>query len=399
MTMRKWRLILLIAGLWGMLSMGSVLGAPANPRISMNIQNAEVKDVLTSLAATGGVNMIVDETVKGKISLSLYNTPLDEAIDMVVKARGLNYQKMADGTIVVAEAKTLLAGFGAVTVLPLKYAIAAEAKKALAGVVADERLKVDESSNSLVHFGPPSEAALVRAAVEGLDIPYKQVTLEAQVLEVKKTASKDFGVEWSWAQGPMQSGATGDENYENRGAIRFGRAPDGKPYEFRFQAKINALVAKGDAKVLAKPRISTITGKEAKILIGDKIPVQKEVIVDGKSQVSIDYVDTGIRLVYTPIVSPDGMVRAHLLTEVSEPLPALGGTNYQIRTRTAETDLRMADGETLVIGGLINSQNTRSRGKVPVLGDIPILGAFFKNSSNSNEETEIVVVLTARIAQ
>lgn len=377
----------------------SVSVGHAAPGITMNVQNAEVRDVLASFAVVGGVNIVVDETVKGKISLNLRNVPMDKALDLVVKTRGLAYQKMPDGTIVVADDKTLAAGFGTVTVFQLKYALAAEAKKSLASVVSGDRLKADEASNALVLFGSPGEADQVRAAVEMLDIPYRQVTIEAQVLEIKKTASKDLGVNWSWAPGPMQSGASGDENYPNRGAISFGKAPDGQPYQFRFQAKINALIEKGDARILAKPRVSTISGKEAKILIGDKIPVQKESIVDGKIQTTVDYVDTGIRLVYTPVINPDGMVRAHLLTEVSEPLPALGGKNYQIRTRNAETDFRMADGETLVIGGLLNSKASQTRSRVPILGDLPILGPFFRNNSNSNEETEIVVTLTATVAK
>lgn len=371
--------------------------APAYSRVSMTVENGDVRDVLSSLAAVGRVNIVVDESVKGKISLSLNNVGLLDALDMVVKTRGFAYQVMPDGTIVVAEAKTLLAGYGMVTVFPLKYAVATEVKKAVAGVVPDDRLKVIESTNTLVHFGSPSEAATLYNAVNSLDVPGRQVTIEAQVVQIKKTVGDSFGIDWSWAPGPQQSAATGTENYENLGAIRFGRAPDGKPYEFRYSAKINALVSHGDAKVLAKPRVSTISGKEAKILVGDKIPVQSQTTTNGTTSTTITYVDTGIRLVYTPIVSPEGQIQAHLLAEVSEPSAALGGTNYQISTRTAETDVIMKDGETLVIGGLINSKTTHDRNQVPILSQVPILGALFKSSTTTKEDTEIVVFLTATI--
>lgn len=109
--------------------------------------------------------------------------------------------------------------------------------------------------------------------------------------------------------------------------------------------------------------------------------------------------ETGIRLIYTPIINPDGMVRAHLLTEVSEPMAALGGKNYQIRTRTAETDLRMADGETVIIGGLLSSKRSHDGNKVPILGDLPLVGGLFRNIYNNSEETEIVVFLTAKISK
>lgn len=389
----------LICGLIVALNLWMAVGLASAPAVSINVQNAELRDVLVSLAAVGNLNIVVDESVKGKISLNLIDVPLDQALDMVVKTRGFAYQKMADGTIVVADGKTLVAGYGSVTVFQLKYARAADAQKALAGVVADARLKADDISNSLVHFGSPAEAAQLRAAVNELDIPYQQVSVEAQVVEIRKSAAKNLGIEWSWANGPLQTGATGNENYENRGAISFGKAPNGQPYQFRYQAKINALVTKGDAKILAKPRVSTLTGKEAKIVIGDKIPVQKETIVDGKLETTVEYVETGIRLIYTPIINPDGMVRAHLLTEVSEPMAALGGKNYQIRTRTAETDLRMADGETVIIGGLLSSKRSHDGNKVPILGDLPLVGGLFRNIYNNSEETEIVVFLTAKISK
>lgn len=206
----------LICGLIVALNLWMAVGLASAPAVSINVQNAELRDVLVSLAAVGNLNIVVDESVKGKISLNLIDVPLDQALDMVVKTRGFAYQKMADGTIVVADGKTLVAGYGSVTVFQLKYARAADAQKALAGVVADARLKADDISNSLVHFGSPAEAAQLRAAVNELDIPYQQVSVEAQVVEIRKSAAKNLGIEWSWANGPLQTGATGNENYENR---------------------------------------------------------------------------------------------------------------------------------------------------------------------------------------
>ncbi|MBP2651777.1 MAG: type and secretion system protein [Firmicutes bacterium] len=379
------------------LAITSGVGWASESLITLNIQNSEVRDILEAMAVVDGVNIIVDETVKGKMSLNIKDMPLDEALDLVVKTRGYTYQKMPNGTIVVAEPKTLLAGFGSVTVFPLKHAVAAELKKSLAGAVADDRLKVDDASNSLVFFGSPVEAETVRAAIESLDVPAQQVTIEAQILEISKSASKELGFDWTFAPGPVQSGSTSTTDLTNYGAISFGRAPDGNPYQFRYQAQLNALISKGNAKVLAKPKISTISGKEAKILIGDKVPVQSQTTTSGVTSTTVTYIDTGIKLVYTPVISPDGRLRAHLLAEVSTPSAALGGTNYKIATRTAETDLVMADGETLAIGGLISSTVSHTATKVPILGDLPLIGSIFKNVDDSSDETEIVVVITAKI--
>jgi len=193
----------------------------------------------------------------------------------------------------------------------------------------------------------------------------------------------------------VQSGNTTD--FENYGAITFGKAVDGSPYQLRFKAQLNALISNGNGKVLAKPKISTLSGKEGRILIGDKIPVESQSSSNGTTSTSVTYVDTGIKLVYTPVIGPDGLVRAHILAEVSTPSAALGNTNYKISTRTAETDMVMKDGEPVVIGGLINTVVTHTRNKVPILGDIPLLGFLFRDSSDSSTETEVVIILTATI--
>lgn len=383
----------------GILFLANGIGMASDHPVTLNVQDTEVRDILTAIAAVDGVNILLDETVKGKMSLAITNMPVDEALNLIVKTRGFTYQRMPDGTIVVAESKTLLAGFGSATVFPVKYAVAADLKKVLAGSVPDERIKVDEASNSIIFFGSPVEAGQLRDALEKLDIPRRQVTVEAQVLEINKSDSKNLGFNWSFAPGPVQSGSTSSTDLANYGAIRFGRAPDGNPYQFRFQAQLNALVAKGNAKILAKPKISTVSGKEAKILIGDKVPVQSQTTNNGTTSTTVTYIDTGIKLIYTPFVSPDGTVQAHILAEVSTPSAALGGTNYKIATRTAETDMVMTDGQPVAIGGLISSTITNNGTSVPILGNLPLIGSFFKNTNRSTAETEIVVILTATVTK
>jgi len=390
---RKQKIALMVLALF----LVSAVGFASDRPVSVNMKDVEVRDILSALAAVDGVNILVDESVKGKMSLNINGMALDDALNMVVKTRGLAYQRMPDGTIVVAEAKTLLTGYGSVTVFPLKNVVGADMKKVLAGSVPDERLKVDESSNSLVFFGSPAETDVVRKALETLDTSPKQVTIEAQVLEISKSDSKSLGFDWSFAPGPVQSGSTSTTDLANYGAISFGKAPDGSPYQFRFKAQLNALLSKGNAKILAKPKISTLSGKEGKILIGDKVPVQSQTTSNGTTSTNITYIDTGIKLVYTPVISPDGRVRAHLLAEVSTPSAALGGTNYKIATRTAETDMVMNDGEPIAIGGLISSTQSHDGTKVPFLSSLPILGGLFKNVADSKNETEIIIILTAKV--
>jgi type II secretory pathway component GspD/PulD (secretin) len=400
MRVRKKRLAGIAGIILILLFASMATAAAAVQRISMNYQDADVREVLTSLAEAEGVNIVIDDSVKGNISLNLNNVPVTEALDLIVRTKGFTCSRMPDGTIVVSGAKTMLDGFGSPTVFPLKYAVASDLKKTLSGTFDDKRLKADDATNSLVFFGSPAETAELAKVLKSLDVPVRQVTIEAEVLEIDKTASKQLGLDWTFAPGPLQAAATDSQYLPNEGAISFGQAPNGAgPYQFRFQAQLSALISKGDAKVLAKPKISTISGKEAKILIGDQVPVQSQTTTNGTTSTTVTYVDTGIMLQYTPVISPDGLVRAHLLAEVSTPSAALGGTNYQIQTRTAETDMVMHDGQTMVIGGLLSSNTSRSGNSVPFLSDLPLIGNLFKSHNDSDSETQVVVMLTAHIVK
>ena len=152
-----------------------------------------------------------------------------------------------------------------------------------------------------------------------------------------------------------------------------------------------------EAKILATPRIITIPGREASIFIGDHIPVTTEKIENSVTTNTTDYVDAGIKLQYTPIVSSDGMITSVVHTEVSTPTLISELKNYKITSRTADTTVRMRDGETLVIGGLINEEEQKRLQKVPFLSNIPLLGELFKNRTTSKTKTEVIMILTPHL--
>lgn len=171
-------------------------------------------------------------------------------------------------------------------------------------------------------------------------------------------------------------------------------------FAFRFNATLNALISNGKARILATPRIITIPGKEASIFIGDHIPVQTEKHDSSGSYTATEYLDAGIKLQYAPIISEDGkMVTASVHTEVSTPVLISELKNYRITSRTADTNVRMYSGETLVIGGLISEEQHRTMQKVPFLSKIPLLGELFKNRSRSHNKTEVLLLLTPHITE
>lgn len=397
------------------------VGFASPSSISLNFIQEDIRVVLHTLSLLSGVNMIIDESAakdSPTITVRMDGVSLDTAIDLIAQAKGLTYHKV-DNTIIFDRADVADS-----TVIKLQYVTAQDMKATIASAAESMKVKVetDIPSNSLLVTGSSLGISRLKQIVGELDKKLQQVELEAKVVAISKSKTKDLGVTWSWDQTPKtyeyDPGDTTTDSDTNEtttststitrhtsiadgypGIIQFGRSPDGLPYEFYYSAKINALVSKGNAKILSQPKVTTINGKQARILIGDRIPVQTNTVANGTTSTSTTYVDTGIKLTYTPVIGADGQITANVRTEVSTPQLVSDIKQYQITTREAETNVRMKDGETMVIGGLIGSQESKTFTKVPFLGDLPILGTLFRSVSNSGSESEIVIFLTAHVVQ
>lgn len=438
-----------------------IVNCRAEASVTMNIVDSEVREVLTSLASIGGVNIVADDSVNGKITVQLAGVSFQEALDIITKTKGLQYQTIGN-TIIVGTKNNMSAGFGQLHVFHLKFAnpddVVNAAKLALGlggstessstenstqttttsntnsttsnndGKTTAEisgNLTVDKATNSLLFYGTASEAQKVRAVLDQIDIPYEQVSLEAQVMSINKTDSKNLGIEWEWSKAPQYyeeytpekinidattgkitsiepaeiTRASSFNKGTTGGIISFGRSPDGLPYEFYYAAKINALINNGKANILSKPKITTINGKEATINIGGEVPIPTLTVSDNTTTTTYEYKETGIILKYTPRVNDDGYITAKIHTEVSTPTYDADAKAYRFNKRSADTQVRLKDGETMVIGGLIGSDESKVMSKIPFLGDLPILGRFFSNVNNSKNESEVIIFVTARIVK
>lgn len=281
----------------------------------------------------------------------------------------------------------------------LSYAKATEAADALKNLFKGQ-LSVDTITNSLLLHSTPQEQQKLADVLRRLDVPSKQVTLEAKIIAVSQEHNKSLGVNWNWDTIPQRGTNDNSEDTDANANSYDGNFKFWHGYAFRFNATLNALISRGKAKVLATPRIITIPGKEASIFIGDHIPVQTEKHDNSGSYMSTEYLDAGIKLQYTPLVSSDGrMVTAQVHTEVSTPILISELHNYRITSRTADTNVRMFSGETLVIGGLINEEEQNSLQKVPFLGDLPLLGNLFKSRTKKRSKVEVLLLLTPHITE
>ena len=369
--------------------------------ISLSVKNASLKEIAAALTKMSGKNIIADTKVYEPVTLQLENVSLNTALETLAAVQGLTYVENNNVILITRDdtLKKLSAGF---YTFPLNYARAEDLQKSLSSVLNTGKLSADAGSNSLLFNGSPAEARKIRDALQTLDKTTQQVTLEAKILSISQSDEKNLGIQWNWDTLPQynpndSSDASDTASPKNASASNHQghlNLWNRTKAQFRFTATLNALITSGKAKVLATPSLITLPGKEASIFIGSHIPVVTEKHNNGESTYSTEYVDAGIKLKYTPIVSHDGYITSVVHTEVSTPTLISELKNYRINSRTADTNVRMRNGETLVIGGLISEEEQKQLQQIPFLSKIPLLGELFKNRYKSKSKTEVVMLLT-----
>lgn len=418
--------------LWAVLNIGSI--ANAN---SIDVTSADIRQVLTAIASSGNLNLVLDDTVKGNVAVKLSDLSPQEMIRIIAQSNNYTYD-MNDGIIYISKdnkQKTLQS----IKVNYLELDKAAKMVNLLInkGKIAktdgeDEaeynNVVIDRSENTLIFYATNEEYNKILNFIQQNDKAPRQVSLEAKVTAVQKDAAKDLGITWEWSKLPQSPShdityetithttQNGDGSYSQTtdylpvdevqrswngsdivpGVIRFGKGVDGYPYEFYYEAKLSALISEGKANILARPNITTIQGNEAVINIGSEVPVPTVATTNATTTTSIEYREAGIILKCTPRVNEDGIITVKVHTEVSSPLYVEDMKAYRFQKRSADTTVRLKDGETMVIGGLIGKDEAKQMSKVPFLGDIPILGNLFKHIQNSKTDSEIMIFLTAK---
>lgn len=314
----------------------------------------------------------------------------------------------------------------------LSYAEAKEVAEGIRQLSDSVHVAYNQTANAVILSGTPLEIMETAAVLRSLDVPEKQVKVEAEVIAVNRSHSKELGIDWdfkaltgsgeyhreSWNEQRYVTDDAGNIKYDKNGnprmrniehngwnvkipegyaGISYGRSVAGHPYTAFFRANLNALVSTGKARILARPNVVTMNGREAEILIGNKIPVIVEHVDNGVRTTTTEYRDAGIKLTYTPRISADGEITANVNAEVSTPYLVPEMRAYRIITRQANTLVRLRSGDMLTIGGLIDKEENKTFRKVPILGDIPLLGKLFQSKSRSVEESEIVIIIKAEI--
>jgi type II secretory pathway component GspD/PulD (secretin) len=304
--------------------------------------------------------------------------------------------------------------------VPIKYGDLNEIKSLLATLVPDVQYNVDSRRQVLILEGAPGAIDQVKELLAELDRPVDQVMIDCKVVDLSENGSKSIGMTWgqagavgtlgtTFAEGAVGQSPVRSVNYVN-GASNVSLDPAIVPSiptytslainsfartPFVIASSIQFLVTQGEAKVLAAPRIATLSDKESLIHIGDKFPI---VYFDPRAgQFQVQYVDIGIKLDVKPSVKADGYILCDIRPEVSTLVELVNNQYPRTAVRTVQSNMRVKDGDTVVIGGLINEQDIQNVQKVPLLGDLPIIGALFRNVSVTRSRNEVVLMLTPHV--
>ncbi|HEZ7609028.1 TPA: type IV pilus secretin PilQ [Neisseria meningitidis] len=429
------------------LESGGVNNAPktfTGRKISLDFQDVEIRTILQILAKESGMNIVASDSVNGKMTLSLKDVPWDQALDLVMQARNLdmrqqgNIVNIAPRDELLAKDKAFLqaekdiADLGALYSqnFQLKYKNVEEFRSILRLDNADTTgnrntlvsgrgsVLIDPATNTLIVTDTRSVIEKFRKLIDELDVPAQQVMIEARIVEAADGFSRDLGVKF---------GATGKKNLKNdTSAFGWGvNSGFGGDDKWGAETKINlpitaaansislvraissgalnlelsASESLSKTKTLANPRVLTQNRKEAKIESGYEIPFTVTSIANGGSSTNTELKKAVLGLTVTPNITPDGQIIMTVKINKDSPAQCASGnqTILCISTKNLNTQAMVENGGTLIVGGIYEEDNGNTLTKVPLLGDIPVIGNLFKTRGKKTDRRELLIFITPRI--
>lgn len=366
-----------------------------------NIFDSEdIINVFRDISAQTGVNILTEPSVQGWVTLELYDVPLEKALEMVVAPFGYACVKVGDYYMVgMPDAKNpAFPLFTRTEVVKLKY-VKAENAASLLSDFFKPYVKTGPEENVLVITGPEYVISRVVSDIGKIDKAPPQVLLEALVVEVSSDTGKSLGADWryenTWGEPKADVPASG--------FVDFISGIWGMKYSVagglqHVMASMKTLIDSGNAEIHATPRVATLDGEPAEIFLGrDRyFSITTSNSEGTTTSVRLESITTGISLKFTPRISETGEINVKIEPEVSDAMEGASGLPIVNRRKVATT-VRVKDGETIVIGGLNLKSEYEAKTKVPLLGDLPILGILFSNTRKMATETEVLIFITPTI--
>ncbi len=395
-------------------------------KLSLNFQDIEVRSVLQLIADFTDLNLVASDTVQGSITLRLQNVPWDQALDLVLKTKGLDKRQVGNVLLVAPadeiaarERQELESQKQISELAPLRreliqvnYANAANIAQLFASVTSTDvesqrgSLTVDERTNSIIALETQDKLDELRRIVTQLDIPVRQVMIEARIVEANVGFDKALGVNWSgdlslgekWrTYGDNGQASTVSTPFVDMGVIG---ATSGIGIGFMtdntiLDLQLSAMENTGNGEIISQPKVVTSDKETAKILKGSEIPYQE---ASSSGATTTAFAEAVLSLEVTPQITPDNQVIMEVIVTKDEPdfTNQVNGVPT-IRKNEVDAKILVADGETIVIGGVFSSDTQTSQEKVPFLGDLPVLGQAFRRDVTAESKSELLIFLTPRI--
>ena len=403
-------------------------------KLSLNFQDIDVRSVLQLIADFTDLNLVASDTVQGNITLRLQNVPWDQALDLVLKTRGLDKRQVGNVLLIAPadeiaarerqelEARQQLAELAPLRreVVQLNYAKASDIAKLFedaseeGSMDKDMRGKIiyDDRTNSLIAYLTQDRLDELRRIVTQLDIPVRQVMVEARIVEANVDFDKELGVEWrgvglgdnNWVVGGTNSVEKDTDPLEFQGGTFVDMAAAGRTSGLNLgfitdntllDLELSAMEKTGNGEIISQPKVVTSDKETAKILKGTKIPYQE---ASSSGATSIVFAEANLSLEVTPQITPDNRVimEVKVNKDAADFANQVDGTP-SIQTNEVNAKVLVSDGETIVIGGIFSNTQSKAVDKVPLLGDIPYIGRLFRRDVVQDSKAELLVFLTPRI--
>ena len=372
--------------------------------VSLQFRDANLRLVFEALSRTTGLNVIFDKDVKAdlKTTIFVHDASVEDTVDMILLQSQLSKKELNANTLFIypnTAAKQKDYQDLKLRVFQLSNVDGKYIQTLLKSTLKGSEINLDEKSNTLVLRGTQDMISIAEKLIAAHDLPDPEVMLEVEVLEISKDRLTDLGIQWpsQFAVGTPSSTTT---------ISALAHTPVNALTVTSLSATLNAALTDTDTNILASPRIRVRDKQKAKILIGDKVPVfTNSVTPTATTSVvtgTVTYLDVGIKLNVEPHVYREGDVGINMDIEVSNIVKEIsnsqsGSVAYEIGTRSAQTSLRLRDGETQILAGLINDQTNATSNLVPGLGQFPILDHLFGSENRDHTKDEIVLSITPHI--
>lgn len=377
-------------------------------RVTLDADDAYLPTVLAILAVKSGYNIVSGPGVSKteKLTIKLKDVPIEEAMNLVVRAVGLSYE-LVGNSFLVAKPEQVKSDAGLTShVLTMQYADPRAVRDLIKEMKAT--VAIDSATGKVVVIASPKVIAEIRNMLESIDVPSQQIMLAARVVEVAVEDEEKVGVDWSRLTPINFQMAEG-----NGTSIKFDRFDNfGVFYRQQpiFDFALDWLLKNNKAEVLANSQIATMNGKTAELKVVDVFPYlysttqqqfnpQQANAVVSVPTVTLEKEEIGVKLRITPKINTDGYITTTVTSEVSSVFSFIGKNSDipWVVKREATTTVRVKDGETIVVGGLLGVTKSNNKHKVPFLGDIPYFGGLFRHSTESIKKTDMIIEVTPTI--